>query len=412
MKHLLPKTNTSVALRIALFAALGCGLSSHAAAQSSSYFYVGGGAGQSRADIDNNRIVSRLFGSRLTTTTLFQDDHDTAYKAFAGYQFTPNYALEVGYFNLGTFGFTANTLPAGALHGQVKIQGYNADLIGTCPLTDRFSAFAKVGVAVSRTRDNFSGTGAVVVTNPNPSKREANYKAGLGLQFAVNPSLLLRVEAERYRINDALGNKGNADLISASIVIPFGRSAAPMRPTTVSYTPPPAPQPPVAVAAPAPVAPPPSAPPPVASAPPPPPPPPPAPPQPPAPVVLQRASFGAESLFAFDRSVLLPAGKSALDRFATDVRGKQFDTVTVTGHADRLGSSSYNQALSERRAASVKRYLASSGGISAAKIVAVGKGESQPVVSASDCKGSKRTPALVACLQADRRVDVEVTVLR
>ena len=399
---LLKRTPRTVALSVALCAALGNGLALPATAQSSPYFYVGAGVGQSRAEIDNDRIVSRLFGSNLTTSRISKDDHDTAYEAFAGYQFNPNLGLEVGYFNLGKFGFVANTVPTGTLQGQVKIQGYNADLIGTFPLSDGFSAFAKVGIAVSRTRDFFSGTGAVVVTNANPSKREANYKAGLGLQFAVNPSLLVRVEAERYRINDAVGNKGNADLISASIVIPFGRSPSPMRPAAISYpTPPPAPQPPMAVATLSPPTPAPT-PAPVAAS-----------PTPsPAPVVVQRASFGAESLFAFDRSELLPAGKSALDRFATDVRGKQFDTVTVTGHADRLGSSTYNQALSMRRAASVKGYLGTSGGISPAKIVAVGKGESQPVTSSTDCKGSKRTPALVACLQPDRRVDVEVTVLR
>jgi OmpA-OmpF porin, OOP family len=403
MKHLLsPKSSTSAAMSILLGVALSVGISTPTNAQSNPYFYVGGGVGQSRADIDNNRIVSTLFGSGLRTTTISQDDHDTAYKAFAGYQFNPNFGLEVGYFNLGKFGFVANTQPPGSLSGQIKIQGYNADLVGTYPFTDSFSAFAKVGVAMSRTRDIFTGTGAVFVTNPNPSKREANYKAGVGLQFAVNPSLLLRVEAERYRINDAVGNKGNADLISASIVIPFGRSPAPMRPIASSYTPAPAPmpapQPPTPMAAPAPL---PTPMPAVVAAPP-----------PPKPVVLQRASFGAESLFAFDRSELLPAGKSALDRFATDVRGTQFDTVTVTGHADRLGSSAYNQALSMRRAQSVKDYLGSAGGVSAAKIVAVGKGETEPVVASGNCKGTKRTTALVACLQQDRRVDVEVSVLR
>ena len=375
---------------------------------SDSYYYLGGGVGKARVEINDERVTRPLFGTGLTATNINRDNHDTAYKLFGGYQFNRNFAVEAGYFNLGTFGFSATTATLGAFSGQVKIQGFNLDLVGTLPLSERFSVFARAGAQAAKTGDTYSGNRPVSTFNPSPSKREVNYKAGVGLQFEVNPSFLVRAEAERYRISDTVGKKGNADMVSVSLVFPFGRSqmAAPRPMAEPAYVPPaPAPMP-------APTPPPPVyvAPPPVVVTPPPPPASAPAPM--PAPVERRRVSFSAESLFAFDKTEIKPDGKAALDRFANELRGTQFERISVEGHADRLGSDSYNQRLSAKRAEAVKAYLISAGGVSANKISAVGKGETMPVTKPSDCRGNTRTKALVACLQPDRRVDVEVTAVR
>ena len=57
-------------------------------------------------------------------------------------------------------------------------------------------------------------------------------------------------------------------------------------------------------------------------------------------------------------------------------------------------------------------WLLSSGRLDSAKITAIGKGESTPVTKPEDCKGTKPTAKLIACLQPDRRVEVEVTGTR
>jgi OOP family OmpA-OmpF porin len=56
----------------------------------------------------------------------------------------------------------------------------------------------------------------------------------------------------------------------------------------------------------------------------------------------------------------------------------------------------------------VKSYLVEPAGIPADKINAQGADGSDPVTKPEDCPGEKRTPKLIACLQPDRRVDVEV----
>ena len=208
-------------------------------------WYGGINIGQSRAKIDDARIVSSLLAGGLTTTSINDDNRDTGYKLYGGYRINRNFAVEGGYFNLGKFGFTATTVPAGTLTGNIKLQGVNLDAVGILPITERFSAFARVGVNYAQARDHFSGTGAVGVLNPNPSKSDTNYKFGAGLQYDFTESLGVRAEAERYRINDAVGNKGDVDLFSIGLVYRFGAKtpARAPRPAPVMQPPPPAPRP-------------------------------------------------------------------------------------------------------------------------------------------------------------------------
>ncbi|QAU35493.1 outer membrane beta-barrel protein [Janthinobacterium sp. 17J80-10] len=348
-------------------------------------WYAGANIGQSRATIDDARISSSLLNGGFSSSTITDDDRATGYKVLGGYQLNRNLALEGGYFDLGKFGYTANTIPAGTLTGNAKIRGLNLDLVGILPITEKFSAFGRAGVTYAQTRDRFVSTGAVTVTNPNPSKRAANYKLGVGLQYAFTDALAMRGEVERYRINDAVGNKGDIELISVGLVYRFGAktptpAARVDTPVFVAAAPASQPAPVTVIPAPAPVA--------------------------------TRVSFAADSLFDFDKTTLKLAGKQALDKLAADLKGTAFDVVIVTGHTDRLGSHAYNVKLSSRRAEAVKAYLAQSAGIPAVKITSKGVNGADPVTKPGECKGTKASSQLIACLQPDRRVEVQVSGTR
>ena len=126
--------------------------------------------------------------------------------------------------------------------------------------------------------------------------------------------------------------------------------------------------------------------------------------------VYEKVTFDADALFDFDKAVLRAEGRATLDSFISDIKGVTPSTISAVGHTDRLGSDSYNQNLSEERAAAVKAYLISQG-INANSVQTAGKGEMQPVTKAADCKGGKSSK-LIACLQPDRRVEVEVSGTR
>ena len=129
----------------------------------------------------------------------------------------------------------------------------------------------------------------------------------------------------------------------------------------------------------------------------------------PAPVI-QRLTLSSELLFEFDSARLRPAGERKLDELAGELHGAKLDRLVADGYTDRIGSDSYNRKLSARRAQAVKDYLVRQG-IDSRRVQAEGNGESDPVTGDA-CRGfggaSRGNAKLVACLQPDRRVEVEV----
>lgn len=83
-------------------------------------------------------------------------------------------------------------------------------------------------------------------------------------------------------------------------------------------------------------------------------------------------------LFAFDSAELTESAREQLTAIGNRLAGASLVSVKVVGHTDSVGSDSYNQGLSERRATSVVDFLASQG-VPADKLVAEGRGESAPV---------------------------------
>ena len=121
------------------------------------------------------------------------------------------------------------------------------------------------------------------------------------------------------------------------------------------------------------------------------------------PSVLRIAST---ELFDSNKAVLNDPAKAKLDAEVVAKLGgfATIQFINVNGHTDRLGSPAYNQKLSEKRATAVKTYLVSKG-VDGSKIETYGFGKTFPVKSCPDQKDRK---ALIACLQPNRRVEVEV----
>jgi OmpA-OmpF porin, OOP family len=119
---------------------------------------------------------------------------------------------------------------------------------------------------------------------------------------------------------------------------------------------------------------------------------------PPAP---KRFTFSGTTLFDFDKATLRPEGKRAIDEAVDEIRGElrtaavEDRRITVTGHTDSVGSDTYNQLLSERRAEAVQDYLITRG-IDPDIIEAQGMGEGEPIAS-NDAEEGR---------QENRRVEV------
>ncbi len=132
----------------------------------------------------------------------------------------------------------------------------------------------------------------------------------------------------------------------------------------------------------------------------------------PAPVAAKVAehdtSLSADALFAFDRSSIADitdGGRARLDQLASELVAEKdrIAHIEVVGYTDRLGSDAYNQALSQRRADSVRQYLVADG-VPADSIAAEGRGKSDAIVQCAE----QARKALIACLAPNRRVVLRV----
>jgi OmpA-OmpF porin, OOP family len=346
------------ALGLAGFAAV----ASQAAIAQDSGWYGGIGIGQSRAKIDDDRIRAGLGG----VTSIDDNDRDTGFKLFAGWQLNRNFAVEGGYFRLGEFGYTAHT-GFGSQVGSAKFQGGNIDAVGILPFTEKFSALGRVGLTYTQTKDSFSGVG--ITGDASPSKSEGNYKVGLGLQYAFTPALSLRGEWERYRVNDAVGNNGNVDMLTVGLVYRFGAE----KPAPKAETPPPA-----LAAAPAPE--------PVLVI---------------VPIVAKTEQYCSilDIQFEINQKTVQRESEEKLSKVVTFMRKYPDTTAVIEGHTDEVGTSADNMRLSQSRADNVVNYLASHG-IARSRLRAIGYGETRPIADNSTEVGrrlNRRIDAIIAC---------------
>lgn len=347
-----------------LFAAV----AGQSAAAEESGWYVGGSVGPSYADIDEDGINTGLASSGFPVTAFEDDERDTGYKLFAGYQFNRYIAIEGGYFDLGEFDFQATTLPDGMLDGRIEIHGVNLDLVGMVPLTDRFAIFGRAGVQRARAKDRFIGSGIVNVFNPRREETDTNYKAGVGLQYAITPSLDFRFEVERYRIDDAVGNTGDIDLLSVGLVYRFGQTSTRASPTTSTASARTVDAPPLVVRVPA----------------------------------TERYCSILDIQFDISRNVVELENKEKLGVVATFMNKYPDTTAVIEGHTDDVGSEVSNLRLSQQRAEHVVDYLVKNHGLDRSRLSSVGHGETRPLADNRTEEGkrlNRRINAIIACAQ-------------
>ncbi len=117
------------------------------------------------------------------------------------------------------------------------------------------------------------------------------------------------------------------------------------------------------------------------------------------PVVTPRKVAFNNVLFDFDKAVLKPEGKAEVDKVIADLKEHPKDTVLIEGHTDNVGSEKYNEALGQRRADAVKKYMVEQG-IAADRIQTKSFGLTKPAVP-NDTAANRKL---------NRRVVFDVTV--
>lgn len=118
--------------------------------------------------------------------------------------------------------------------------------------------------------------------------------------------------------------------------------------------------------------------------------------------------FNNKILFGFDSYALTPAAKANLDKLRTVLTDFPDTDIEIQGHTDDTGTDSYNEKLSERRAAAVKNYLKSKG-VARRRINTVGYGESAPAYSNSNEDGRSKNRRVEFLITANEKMKAEAS---
>ena len=117
----------------------------------------------------------------------------------------------------------------------------------------------------------------------------------------------------------------------------------------------------------------------------------------------QVMTLNGKAHFETESAALGAEGEMALSRLADQLKSyDSIEKISIIGHTDNTGDESFNQRLSERRAATVRCFLDNAGVLEGAVVDVMGRGESAPIADNSTAEGRLQ----------NRRVDIEVTGTR
>lgn len=150
--------------------------------------YLGGGVG-----------YDRIEGEDFTGNGDDLEDSRVAYKGLAGFRLNRVFAIEGQYINFGTAEDGDN---------RVKADGWTAGAVATLPMFEYVNPYAKAGMLFWNADGRFSGVSA--------SDDGSDFTYGVGARFSMTDNLGLRVEYERFEMNDI-----DVDMASANIQFDF-----------------------------------------------------------------------------------------------------------------------------------------------------------------------------------------------
>ena len=109
-------------------------------------------------------------------------------------------------------------------------------------------------------------------------------------------------------------------------------------------------------------------------------------------------NVGDRVFFDFDKSVLKPAGRATIERWAAWLKTYPSNKVLIEGHCDERGTREYNLALGDRRANAAREYLVSLG-IDPNRVRTISYGKERPAVPGSTEEAYAQNRRAVAVIE-------------
>ena len=125
----------------------------------------------------------------------------TAMSGALGYQFNQNFAVEAGYFNSGTLTYSG-TATGKTLKFESKLTGMRLGVLGTAPLTDKFSLVGKLGYSFNTVESK--GTSNTTSITISETMNGLDYGVSAMYKLVDNISVKIGYESVANKVNALL----------------------------------------------------------------------------------------------------------------------------------------------------------------------------------------------------------------
>jgi OmpA-OmpF porin, OOP family len=304
--------------------------------------YLGGSLGLVRSEVSQQRVADRFETLGYDFEVELTDRSRSAWGALMGYQWTPHFATELGYLDMGSVGARITGQPSevrryldsGAKALPQTLSGWELAAVGTYPLTERYYVYGRVGLMASRS------TTRSAELDQEWDRRTEGPSLGLGIGYRLNPSWRLRAGVSYYDLDSQ-----HTSLADVVLIYQFGKSAQRKRPETPAASP--------------------------ASE--------------PASKAPQSLHFAV--IFDYYTNEVSDEFMPRLEVVADYLRRNPNLRLRLTGHSDSWGASSYNLILSKRRAESVRDFMIEAFNLNPDRFELRSLGDTQPFADNATAEG-------------------------
>jgi OOP family OmpA-OmpF porin len=179
------------------------GLTTGAVQAQTGNYYIGANVGAAKLDTGITPLTSKL------------DENSTGFKLYGGYQFAPQFSLELAYANFGNAGnqfIVDGTVFQFLVNGQIKFEPTVFSIGGrfSLPISQAAEFYARLGIA-SWNVDISATTSGTTAGTSNESGSDPYYGVGFGWKFM--PDVSLTIDYEHYEFDTQGGNYYSLGLV-------------------------------------------------------------------------------------------------------------------------------------------------------------------------------------------------------
>lgn len=207
-------------------------------------FYVGGYYGSLERDRNKDEdlafmaaVSQGVWGDYAFQPVTFDPHlkvHDESWGFLAGYRWSPNFGLELGYLQLGELKYNSDDqlldlleTPAVPVSGHSRfktdLSAITISALGIWPLSYEWELFGRAGLALTSSEGRVRIEALGGSATRHNSKQSADLLAGVGISYTFLDVYTLRGEIQRVfdAGNDDIAPETDVDLLSLSFVVSF-----------------------------------------------------------------------------------------------------------------------------------------------------------------------------------------------